>query len=99
VTYSDSRQVASARPLTLARRDEVLVVSQVLAVDGDATRLKRLGICEGRQLQLVQSGDPLIVRVVGCRVGVSRSLAEQVLVTSCPECETDGASGEEQGKQ
>ncbi|HYO25925.1 MAG TPA: FeoA family protein [Lacipirellulaceae bacterium] len=46
----------------------------------DAVRLKSLGICVGRRVQLVQGGDPLIVRVLGARVGISARLAEAVLV-------------------
>lgn len=46
----------------------------------DAIRLKAMGICVGRQVQLVQAGDPLIVRVLGTKVGLSARLAERVVV-------------------
>jgi hypothetical protein len=39
-----------------------------------------MGVCIGRKLSLVQSGDPLIVCVVGSRVGMSARLAETVYV-------------------
>lgn len=58
-------------------------VARVVSVEGpsdDAVRLKSLGICVGRQVQLMQSGDPLIVRVLGARVGLARRLAAEVLV-------------------
>ena len=58
-------------------------VARVLQVDtpgDDSARLKSLGICVGRQVQLMQSGDPLIVRVLGARVGLSRRLAQEVVV-------------------
>ena len=45
-------------------------------------RLKRLGVCEGRKLQVVQAGDPMIVVAVGARIGISRSLASCVHVVS-----------------
>jgi Fe2+ transport system protein FeoA len=48
--------------------------------DVDVTRLKSLGICLGRRIQLVKGGDPLVVRVLGARVGLSRRLAHGVLV-------------------
>jgi Fe2+ transport system protein FeoA len=48
--------------------------------DGDAVRLKAMGLCLGRRVQLVKGGDPLIVRVIGTRVGLSARLAEQVFV-------------------
>ena len=49
--------------------------------DGDAMiRLKRLGICARRRIEVVQPGDPMVLRVVGSRLGVSRQLAEFVTV-------------------
>ena len=45
-------------------------------------RLKRMGICGGRHLTIVQSGDPMILRVVGARIGLSRELAASVIVDS-----------------
>ena len=48
----------------------------------DATRLKAMGICVGRQVQLVQAGDPLIVRVLGTRVGLSARLAAGIGVVA-----------------
>lgn len=58
---------------------------RVVAVEADsddAIRLKSLGICTGRRVQLAKGGDPLIVRVLGARVGLSRRLAACVLVES-----------------
>ena len=52
-------------------------------VEGDGThttRLKRLGICEGRSLEVMQAGDPMILRVIGTSIGLSRQLASLVLV-------------------
>jgi len=45
-----------------------------------ALRLKRLGICEGLMLELIRSGDPLIVEVLGTRVGISRQVAAEISV-------------------
>ena len=47
-----------------------------------AVRLKRLGICSGRRLTVLRSGDPMILRVVGSRIAVSRSLARSVVVAA-----------------
>ena len=47
-----------------------------------AIRLKRMGICSGRHITIVQSGDPMILRVVGARIGLSRELAATVIVDS-----------------
>ena len=44
------------------------------------TRLKRMGICSGRRITVLQTGDPMILRVVGTRIGLSRDLAGSVVV-------------------
>jgi Fe2+ transport system protein FeoA len=66
----------------------VATVTDLTAVDGDAVRLKSLGICVGRRVQLVQAGDPLIVRVLGTRVGLSARLAASVAVAPLPTAST-----------
>lgn len=80
------RTAVDPEPLTSAGREAVLLICRVDAQHEDGVRLKRLGICEGRRVQLVQTGDPLILRVVGCRVGVSRHLASHVWVQPCHDC-------------
>ncbi len=53
------------------------------AGEGDVDQLKSLGVCLGRKVMLVQAGDPLIVKVMGTRLGVSARLAARVLVEPC----------------
>ena len=67
-------QLAALAPGDLAR------VTDVNAEHDDAIRLKSLGICIGRRVQLAKGGDPLVVRVLGTRVGLSARLARGVLV-------------------
>ena len=58
-------------------------VGRILSVQvdcDDLSRLQAMGICQGRTIQLVQAGDPLIVRVLGTRVGLSQRLAAMVSV-------------------
>lgn len=45
-------------------------------------RLKRLGICENRPVEVVRRGDPMVLNVVGASIGVSRYLAECIHVES-----------------
>lgn len=68
--------------LTDCRPGSFLQVQQISAENDDAIRLKRLGICEGREIQVIQLGDPLILRVVGARIGINRRLAEMIDVTA-----------------
>jgi Fe2+ transport system protein FeoA len=56
------------------------IVADIDLHDEDAIRLKVLGICSGRSIEIIQSGDPLIVRVHGSRVGLALRLAERVMV-------------------
>jgi len=60
--------------------DAVARVADLQVDQDDATRLKAMGICVGRQVQLVRAGDPLIVRILGARIGLSARLAEGVQV-------------------
>jgi Fe2+ transport system protein FeoA len=56
-------------------------VAQLNAHSDDLRRLQALGVCVGRCVQLVKSGDPMIISVVGARVGLSARLAAEVFVT------------------
>ena len=55
-------------------------VVRVEAGAEDSSRLMALGICVGRCVQIVKLGDPLIIEVVGTRVGLSARLAASVFV-------------------
>ena len=89
-----SNTASDSLPLATADAGAVLEVCRIDAGDEDAVRLKRMGICEGRQVRLLQTGDPLILLVVGCRVGLSRRLASQVQVKLCSACADLAADGE-----
>jgi Fe2+ transport system protein FeoA len=72
----------------LIRLDELepkvcAIVRRIEAEDDSMDRLKSMGICIGRQVELVKRGDPLIVRVFGSRLGISSRLARRVLVEPC----------------
>ena len=64
------------------------LVHHVEASDDDMRRLMSMGICAGRRIELIQHGDPMILKVFGSRLGVSRRLATRVLVIACerPTC-------------
>lgn len=55
-----------------------------IETDGEEVqRLKSLGLCVGRQIEVVKSGDPLIVKIFGSRIGLSASLAAHVWLEVC----------------
>ncbi len=60
------------------------VVVAVEAPDDDAGRLMVMGVCKGRKIEGVKTGDPLILRVLGSRLGVSARLAQRIWVDPCP---------------
>ena len=59
------------------------VVQSIDIEDEEIQRLKTLGICIGRQLEVIRAGDPLIVGVFGSRLGLSASLASRVWLEVC----------------
>ncbi len=65
-------------------------VVAVSGQDDDAERLMAMGVCPGRMVELIQRGDPLILKVYGTRIGVAARLAERVSVRPClaSHCQT-----------
>lgn len=71
-------------PMSQLPRGGRAVVVSVDAASSDAVRLKSLGLCAGRSVEVMRASDPLIVRVLGSRVGVASHLAAAVLVSAVP---------------
>ena len=72
----------------LVRLDELpprvcAVVRSVDTEDEETQRLKTLGVCVGRRVELVRVGDPLILKIFGSRLGLSAELAKRVRVEVC----------------
>jgi Fe2+ transport system protein FeoA len=59
------------------------VVRHIESQSDDIERLKTLGICIGRRVEVVKAGDPLIVRVFSSRIGLSAELASNVWLEIC----------------
>lgn len=59
------------------------VVRSVSTEDEDTQRLKTLGVCVGRRVELVRAGNPLILKIFGSRLGISAELAARVQVEVC----------------
>lgn len=74
--------LADERLLTELRAGEVARVARVEGDSLDACRLKALGVCEGRLIEVLRTGNAWVVRVLGSRIGVSRSLAASVWLTA-----------------
>ncbi len=94
MTPATHRHAAPSRPssvVTLPHLQPGLcgVVTAVDAADDDLHRLGAMGVCEGRRIELIKRGDPLIVRVYGSRVGLSARLAEMIELLPCPDPRCD----------
>jgi Fe2+ transport system protein FeoA len=56
------------------------VVRLVEGRDGAMARLMAMGLCVGREVEVVRQGNPLVLRFLGARVGLSRRIAERIVV-------------------
>jgi Fe2+ transport system protein FeoA len=56
------------------------LITRMETNNGKLHRLMAMGVCTGRQIKLVQAGNPLIIRVMNTRIGMSRELAKCILV-------------------
>ena len=65
------------------------IVREIETDDEETERLKTLGVCPGRRVELVRGGDPLVLKIFGTRLGLAGALASRVHVEICaPEnCE------------
>ncbi len=59
------------------------VVRSITTDDEETQRLKTLGVCVGRRVELVRNGNPLVLKVFGSRLGLSAELAQRVHVEVC----------------
>ena len=59
------------------------MVAFLSAADEDVARLKAMGVCLGRRVEVLQTGDPLIVRAFGSRIGISSRIAKHVFLDMC----------------
>lgn len=82
--------VSAAVPLTGVQPGRCARVWSIEAPEDDAEHLKVLGICAGRRVWLLRTGDPVIVCVWGTRIGVSRRLADRVMVQPCDSWTAQG---------
>ncbi len=76
------------QPVSLVRLDELppricAVVRSVSTEDEETQRLKTLGVCLGRRMEVVRTGDHLIIKIFGSRLGLSAELAMRVQVEVC----------------
>jgi Fe2+ transport system protein FeoA len=72
-------------PLDQFRTGQCATICEVRADDREAGQLMAMGVCVGRTVMLLRRGDPLILKVLGSRIGVSSRLASRVRIVPCHE--------------
>ena len=70
--------------LSEATSGSYLCVSMEESLPG-MLRLQQLGLCADRKLELLAAGNPLIVLVGATKIGVSRQLADHIIVKAYGE--------------
>ena len=55
-------------------------IEAIDARDLDLARLEVMGLCAGRTVEVAKGGYPMIVRVLGTRIGLAASLARAIRV-------------------
>lgn len=73
-------------PLIKAPLKTPMIVTRVELDGDDAVRLKRMGLCMGRRIEIQRHGDPLILLAAGARLGLSSRLAKQVRAAHAAGC-------------
>lgn len=69
-------------PLSGMQRGDRGLIQAVLAQPVDSGRLQSMGLCVGRRVEVLRRADPMIVRVVGSRVGISAKVAAHIQVVA-----------------
>jgi len=75
-------------PLTQVSRGRRVTVSDTMDDHEDARVLRAMGLRPNAELKVCRLGEPCIVALangcgLGCRIGLSRRLAECVMVSTC----------------
>lgn len=75
---------------TLANAETGLYRCGRIEADGiDALRIKRMGLCEGLSIEVLGTGDPMIVRAGHSHIGLSRFIAQRIEVHALDD-QSDG---------
>lgn len=56
------------------------IVHRIESADVGIQRLMAMGLCVGREIEIVRQGNPLILRMLGARIGVSGRVARHIIV-------------------
>lgn len=60
------------------------VVREIEGRDSAMLRLMAMGLCVGREIAVLRHGNPLIIQLLGARVGLSGVVAHRIVVERRP---------------
>jgi len=67
-------------PLSRVKAGAVVCIRHLSATPEISDRLRELGFCEDQQIKLVTSNSSYICQVCNARLGISKKLADSILV-------------------
>jgi len=67
-------------PLSRVKAGAVVCIKHLSATPEISDRLRELGFCEDQQIKLVTSNSSYICQVCNARLGISKKLADSILV-------------------
>lgn len=71
-------------PLSHIAEGTVVCIKQLSASKDVSHRLREMGLCEEQKIKLVSRQSSLICQVCNARLGISKKLAESILVETLP---------------
>ncbi len=84
MTHTQTTRLVDLDPHTFGE------IVDINAPDQEKERLMSMGVCPGRTAELVMKGDPMIIRILGTRIGLSARLGDSIMVEQCHEhCDDD----------
>jgi Fe2+ transport system protein FeoA len=79
-TSAPSKSSAAGARLSHLPTGQTARVRALPADDEPFLRLRAMGLCEGRKIEVIRHGSRMIVSLSGVRIGVDRRLAEAIEV-------------------
>jgi Fe2+ transport system protein FeoA len=71
-------------PLSSIKAGTVVCIKQLALAPELSSRLREMGFCEEQKIKLLSGDSTFICQVCNARLGISRELAETILVQALP---------------
>jgi len=71
-------------PLSRVKAGTVVCIKQLSTAPAVSERLREMGFCEEQEIKLLARQSSFICQVCNARLGISRKLADKILVEAAP---------------